>query len=662
MGNLGFALRQPGGDCLDAAQVTEMVVQDLVREPVSGAKSWNVAVPPCFGEAHFVQELLSGLRTHSSTPLVALIEPDAVSDVDGLVRNLHGVWRREVLPEIPIEGMNCHEILTNVIFGNLPRNRRAVIVFSRFHKLLQFADTWILGALRTAERDRNLRILTTTPMTLDAMQRLDSNLRSKLTISNFGDTHSKRVVSVPGWELCSAAFAESGLSEEDGRWIYDASGGYPECVNAVVEAVRNGLKVETNSAVGMRQVHTIIDDKLAKVVDSLRKESSRTYFDALVDLYHGVDREKSQLVLRTHDWREILLDEHGELRSERLGVVAGQEAFRLAIESGEIVRTVEGVVGVAEQMYRGRQYANADAFLRQHRALIEAEPRIAVLASHAQLMAILYRGEGLGEDTDWCELRARAARATERLNGLPKNAMKPIAGELLRQRYAELSDVAEKMTNAIDSLGDGEDARIVEFLTDQRNPAGRNEFLAALLLVLRYEAGFRCHGATAACQTVLPLPEQAYCLWACWAAGVRRDEGADPSASEWTDVEEAWKNAGGSDFRRIDGRGRFTSFRAFAMYALARYLRCPSSRGNPPEAALAELNGCLRFFEAVRNGRAHTLSITRKQTRDDFFTLIERWLDAALSVCPASVTRAQLADLVSPLPILNEHGALVELD
>lgn len=658
MDTLGFALRQPWGGVLNESQARAEIVNDLLREPKETSKSWNLAIPPGFGEQQFLRRIRLELEASETRPILAFLEADAVRDVSGLVHGLYGQWRTALAIEPVAPTAENIELLVEELFDRLPQDRRTVIVFPRFHKILEFADTWVLGKLRTAEDFRNVTILTTTRVTLDEMQRLDSGLRRKMTISNFGDRHNKHVVMAAPWQECFALLASRGIQEEDARWIYDMSGGYPDCINDVVEALGRSLKIDRYDKDSATAVHNLIDARLGRFVQGMRAQSPDVYFRAVVDLHQGVEVESSGIVLKTHEWAPILLDEQGDLRAERLGIVASREAVRLAVDSGAIDAKSIDILGAAERLYLRSQYGDADTLLQQHSALLGASARACVLSAHARIMAILYKGEGPGEDTDWRLLQEVVAAAASGLERLRTGSVRPWICACLSERYEALRAIAQRMSHICELVSGRDDAKVIEILAHSGGKDERDNFLALLLLVLRFEAGSRFHGGTAACQAVLPLPEQAYCLWAWWAVSVRREQCPDTNAAEWQDVEEAWNRVSSTVFRKIDGRGGFSGFRAFAMYALAIALRRGGVSDALPERSLDELNSSLSFFETVRNGRAHTLQITRKETRERFFGLINKWVEATLRACQNPISRDELLEAVSPLPLLDENGAL----
>src|SRR5262249_30072088 len=123
-------------------------------------------------------------------------------------------------------------------------------------------------------------------------------------------------------------------------------------------------------------------------------------------------------------------------------------------------------------------------------------------------------------------------------------------------------------------------------------------------------------------------------------------------------VDQQWRE-GTELVRRTGSRQEFSSFFAFAFFALARWqIRFPEGPPPAPETTFANLQSALSTYENVRTGRAHAVYRTSKRERDAYFDLIDRWLTAALSVCPDPVARDELLDLTEPLPAVSPNGVV----
>ncbi len=160
---VGFVLRQPDGRALTVEEASEKIAADLAREPRAAARSWNVAIPPCFGESSFVDEVVTKLRDADSRPVVAVIEPDTLPSIDELIAQLQLQWMGSLPRDCSFSAGTSQSAVLRAVFGSLPPGRRAIIVMSRFHKVLELAESWFLGSLRSAEGQHNLRILTILP-------------------------------------------------------------------------------------------------------------------------------------------------------------------------------------------------------------------------------------------------------------------------------------------------------------------------------------------------------------------------------------------------------------------------------------------------------------------------------------------------------------------
>ena len=115
-------------------ELAEHIVAELVHPEFP--QSWNLAIPPEFGEAAFLGQLASLLRSHPRRPLVAVVQWDRVPSVEEVVREMHRQWSESAnLP--PLKEQRSASKLLEALFVLLPKDRCAVQVFGRFHKVIE---------------------------------------------------------------------------------------------------------------------------------------------------------------------------------------------------------------------------------------------------------------------------------------------------------------------------------------------------------------------------------------------------------------------------------------------------------------------------------------------------------------------------------------------
>src|SRR5262249_34408927 len=123
-------------------------------------------------------------------------------------------------------------------------------------------------------------------------------------------------------------------------------------------------------------------------------------------------------------------------------------------------------------------------------------------------------------------------------------------------------------------------------------------------------------------------------------------------------VERVWPLVRGQ-VRRAEPDQEFPSLSVFAYFALATWHGTASCGLSPvPEKTYKELESALSVYDAVRTGRSHSLFKTNRRERDNFFDLIDRWLNSLLGSCPVKVLKEELISVIEPLPVLRADGTV----
>jgi len=117
---------------------------------------WNVVIPPGFGEDRFCKQLLDSLAGYDPSPMVALLSSDSIRNPDEYINALHREWAKTgPIPSCDLASDVGTRL--NRLLDSLPKGQIAVQILSRFHKILDCLDQWILSTLRTAEQAYRIR-------------------------------------------------------------------------------------------------------------------------------------------------------------------------------------------------------------------------------------------------------------------------------------------------------------------------------------------------------------------------------------------------------------------------------------------------------------------------------------------------------------------------
>ena len=638
---------------LDQSRLTDDLVESVVGDFPS---CWNVVLPPGFGEERLSEQLGRKLRAHARQPYVAIQGADAVnSTIADFVRALHWQWS-----EKPTAPKRLHPSATTALDYLLrwtrERERPVVLVLKRFHKVLDSLDKWVLGKLSTEEEARRLRTITISPLPYSDLKKRWESKKHYFTTSEYGRTHAKRVVEPRTREELSEVCRSLNyvIPQDLVDLASKISGGYPEAMGKVLEwwLSRGSPPLRPQVRKELLEYASGLLETFVTWLDPLEDGKFR---DCVIDLYHGVDTEQARDAFRKHPWRDVVLDKDG-LRSEALGLAALGAALR---EDRGALTTQSRWYEITDRtllLYERRQYESVARILgsTDTSSLL---PHDRLLRLHADIMRLITGDEGeshLGEDTDSRRLRKAMQDATQLLES---GAFPITSGDRskIESRYSQLEEMA-KAINSTGSVKTRLRGRLVDILAGVAGPKHREMRTCLLLLLVKYEAGKAVAGDGSACQFVLFLPEQIFRIWAFWGLGLDYYHAPTGCEDIWENVERAWPSVHGPVRRASPGRG-FPSLPVFAYFALATWDRSRCDESIPaPEPTYKDLETALSEFDAVRTGRSHGYFQTNRRERDNFFSLIDRWLNCLLQVCPVKVVREELLSVIEPLPVVSANG------
>ena len=124
-------------------QLVDEVVACLIHPTYP--TSWNLVVPPGFGEDALSEQIVIKLRALEPKPFVAVVSSDSIQNVTAYVRQLHRQWSATCPIAQPIPDEAADILLQNLL-GVLPTERPVIQVLKRFHKILDSLQVHGTGA------------------------------------------------------------------------------------------------------------------------------------------------------------------------------------------------------------------------------------------------------------------------------------------------------------------------------------------------------------------------------------------------------------------------------------------------------------------------------------------------------------------------------------
>lgn len=632
------------------AQLITRVVESLTDR--SSVSSWTVVVPPGFGEMYVPNQIAKRLRNHPENPRLAFVKADRITTKADLLRQLYKQWNDDGIhskhPDAEAEDLGH---VLNIFSGD---ERKRILVVSRFHRILDWADESILQDLRDAEQAEELQ---TVVVCIYRLKWIKDQWRKKgrsLLASDYGVEHTVRNVQLVSSSEIFETFKRYNGSEIPGRVIHSAigwTGGYPELMKAVIELWVDQGRPDLTDETSRHLLNAALE-KAERIATELDGEEG-TRFSELITSVHlrdgdGTERER---LSRAHPWGELLVDDKG-LRADAVGEACLTLQVQRAISISAANDPLHTRFQSALRLYRNKQFEQVMKILGPGNGPNDTVETI-VLRNHASTMDAIY---DRGIDADWRGVQASVNAETDTVNTLP---LKDRDKKRLRGRLDKLSSLARAASAASTAASAAGSRRIIDFLTGLAGPTAVEDHVVALtLLVLQLESAKSTRGNSDSIRKILSMPEQLFRVWAWWKLGINYYCAPNNSDATWNAADEAWSISGSNRLVRAAPGTQFSGIVAFSYFAVARLLEGNDVVEAVPASDYDELRS-QRFVFDWRNDEAHSVSIFNAKNRQKYFELVDNWLKSLCLACPhGEVERASLLTVVEPLPTLQD-GRLI---
>lgn len=618
--------------------LADKIARSLTHPDNSGC--WQVVLPPGFAdEQGFADRLLSAVLRSAPKTLVARVHADAVHGRSGYARALAKSWN------IPLD-IDAPDALQTVL-GRLVAHRPGIQILTHFHKIVRTLDAQVLGDLREAEQGpaRRLRTVTLTPLPYSELKERWRYDGVAFSVSDYGDTHHREDPIPQPFDELRLQLAKRSVPEKLIEFALRVTGGYPAPLMAMLDRWEAEQRPSPKSTV-CDLLRNTAEQRLHRFAAWLDRAGEARYCTYVCDLYHGLDVENARIHLSLHPWHQLLLGREG-LRAEGVGASASTRLATMAQDNPNESQSRD-LWHRAQTLYGLGHYGEVVRLLAPAPGLM-LRPHLRLLSVHAEIMALLTGSvsEGSPADADWKRLILLLEQAKEQSVGL-------LDGELLMPRYSELLNTARDVVRSLAIA-----PRVVDVLSGLQGDCDAPGS-AAFLLVLCLAAGKRMTGPSAALKVVVELPEQIFRCWAFVALGLNYYAAPAGCDETWNAADTEWRARGANReaLKRAQHNHRFPSFSAFAFFALAERARSGKCMA-APEIDFNALDRSLSYFDK-RKDFAHAVATANERDRKNYFSMIERWLDAFCAACPAGCSRIELTARADPLPLIAEDGALLE--
>jgi len=623
--------------------LVDKVVENLLNE-VSEV-SYTLTVPPGFGERFVPQQIVGELKSSTKNPRVAFIALDEISSVDELLCQIgeqwseSNAWRKK------------HRSLGEVLSYFRDGDRQNIVVMSRFHKLLDFADEAILQSLRDAENATDIKTVVVSVYPLDWIKAEWESKNRALKLSDFGYEHSDRCCEkIPLSEFISqySTHRDTSIPVELIKKSFSWAGGVPQHVNEIIEYwIDQGYKelspkIETD-------LLSVAKRKASRFAKMLDKENDSKFLDLVVEAYMPPVNEIALNQFKIHPWGRLFVDENG-LCSDALGECCVDQRIRHAINTYDENDPYTRQIYLAKDAYNRNQFSEASKLLESCADTIN-QTSISLLLQHSRIMDAFV---GRGVDADWKSVIRLVGDARKIVE---KSDIKTTDKRRLEIRYDELIELSKTVLEA----HKGGSRRIVDSLTAS-DDCPESARAALTLLLLQLESAKSTRGNTEAISKAISMPEQIYRVWANWALNLDYNCVPNDSAN-WEKTSNNWAAVKKSELRIPKAGGKFPGFAVFAFYCVAKLAESASEelKNHAPFPDIDSLKKNQFVFD-WRNDPAHASVVFDTKNRNKYLQLTEDWFGKLCQVFPPACLEVDDLHLnVRPLPVVSENQAVCKL-
>ncbi|MDS4019582.1 MAG: hypothetical protein RKR03_03595 [Candidatus Competibacter sp.] len=470
--------------------------------------------------------------------------------------------------------------------------RTPVILLPQFHKTIEKL-TWTLGAhLRQLEVNFGLSTVVELPIPLSRLRDRWEMTRGKETFicSDFGQGHN--MIFLTGYQRDEVkALAESiGLPHEYWEIILSWSGGIPALVRWLIsEAKRTKSVFELKISAQNGSL-----EQCQRFLNWLDAPGSDFFKHRVSALWRNVANEEDRTAVRDHDWKEILIDRNGDIRSATIGFACTNSI------GGKYQQSLATIASVVAQ----RKFSELDGLVNGLSLACRAEERIKLILAIITVWRL-----ATGFSPDWESIEKAAKKAAKEIERVKNKSTDTVITALIGwQNFAK--DVKGFARDAEENSGQG------WRLTDSLSGRGGGSALAAVQLVLYrlYEAE-KISDNNTALKSVLEIPEQILQIYCGRKLQIPVWEAPEFPIEDIEQVRALWKQG---EYRKPSRKSRlgFTDLLFIGWIRMAKL-----EENNRLFEEFSDIEFWREAYEDIRNQPSHSITFESKKRWQKFYSM-----------------------------------------
>ncbi len=282
-------------------------------------------------------------------------------------------------------------------FGGMTRrsNKRLLVLFNKFHKILRHMSSSLLGALESLEQHNVLTSINTSPHEYEDLYRTRAETDKAFTISEYGTNHSALTLGRLDEETAKHRWVDiykfSGTCREELAFFhiaYEVSGGLPLAFEKAAHEARLWRNRSKEITAFRVRLEEYLPNFFNSLFDSKFKFGGKRLISAVARFHCGSAKDEDVVFIDSHPWREIFIHSasgNNRLACGPMGMAAVGRYRHEVPHKGGILSTRRFCV----DLYRRRLYETCFLILeRENRDLDRTEQ---ILLQSAKMMHYVFR-------------------------------------------------------------------------------------------------------------------------------------------------------------------------------------------------------------------------------------------------------------------------------
>jgi len=518
---------------------------------------------------------------------IAFLPPSSYSTSKEFVYRVLRLWEVDI--NIDSDDREVMDLLEEAIEALESQGRTPIILLPQFHKAVERLS-WTLGSrLRELEVSYGLCTVVEVPVPLSQLRDRWEVIEGKETFicSDFGQGHSMLAPTGFNDHEILSIMKHAQVNPEYARIIQSWSGGVPELVTWLIREAKQANSVEELEV--LARAGSV--EQCQRFIGWLDAPNSKFFKELVSAVWLRTATPDQYSALREHDWRAVLVDSQGNLKSNAIGFACMNSggasltqvlaSIGKALEHNEVEQTKSLVDGLSDALRKDQRIK-----------IIEA------------VIPLCISAQRLSPNWDMIEKNAKLGSKLTKKSPHPQG----VQISLQINTWYEFAKHIGAMTRATERNKD-KDWRLSDSLSGRENV---HTNAAVQLILYRISEANKLADANIALKSVLELPEQILQIYCGRKLNLSVWHAPDFSSDEIEQVQNLWQQG----TYRIPLEGARLSLVDLVYFGWVRMQKIDVQERLFDN--FSELKDWHTTYETARNQPAHSITFESEKSWRDF--------------------------------------------